>query len=77
MQGLNNAQVEAEIKKSGLNALTPPKAKPEWVKFVGHLLGGFSLLMWFGAALCFTAFAVQNAYMSDAPNDYVSIDIPK
>ncbi|OXA59215.1 Sodium/potassium-transporting ATPase subunit alpha [Folsomia candida] len=70
--GLTDAQAAAELKKSGLNALTPPEETPEWVKFARHLLGGFSLLMWFGAALCFTAFAVQNAYMSDAPYDYAS-----
>lgn len=72
IQGLTDAQAAAELKKSGLNALTPPEETPEWVKFARHLLGGFSLLMWFGAALCFTAFAVQNAYMSDAPYDYAS-----
>jgi hypothetical protein len=63
--------VDFELKKNGPNQLTPPKDTPEWIKFAKHLLGGFALLMWFGAALCFTAFAVQHAYLSDAPKDYV------
>jgi len=63
--------VDSHLEKYGPNSLTPPKETPEWVKFAKHLLGGFSLLMWIGAALCFAAFGVQHAYMSDAPYDYV------
>lgn len=71
-QGLTHQQAEFHQSKYGLNLLTPPKEIPEWVKFVRHLLGGFSILMWIGAFLCFAAFAVQNATKPDAPRDYVS-----
>jgi hypothetical protein len=42
-----------------LNALTPPPTTPEWIKFCQNLFGGFALLLWFGAALCFIAYGIQ------------------
>jgi len=73
LQGLTDAQVDLHLDEYGPNVLTPPQETPEWQKFAKHLLGGFSLLMWVGAALCFCAFGVQHAYLPDAPNDYVII----
>ena len=43
----------------GLNALTPPPTTPEWIKFCQNLFGGFALLLWFGAILCFIAYGIQ------------------
>jgi len=31
----------------------------EWVKFCQNLFGGFALLLWFGAILCFIAYSIQ------------------
>uniref|UniRef100_A0A4W5RD62 Sodium/potassium-transporting ATPase subunit alpha n=1 Tax=Hucho hucho TaxID=62062 RepID=A0A4W5RD62_9TELE len=33
--------------------LTPPRTTPEWVKFCKQLFGGFCMLLWIGAVLCF------------------------
>jgi sodium/potassium-transporting ATPase subunit alpha len=39
--------------------LTPPKKTPEWVKFCKNLFGGFAMLLWIGAFLCFIAYSVD------------------
>ncbi len=45
--------------KHGKNSLTPPPTVPEWIKFCRTLFGGFSLLLWSGAILCFIAYGIQ------------------
>lgn len=56
------------MERDGPNALTPPKQTPEWVKFCKNLFGGFALLLWIGAILCFIAYSIQ-ASTSEDPND--------
>ena len=43
-----------------LNRLTPAYQKPEWVKFLEHQSGFFSLLLWAGAVLCFIGYGLRN-----------------
>lgn len=59
------------LARDGPNALTPPKTTPEWVKFCKQLFGGFSLLLWIGALLCFLAYAIQSGAYEDPPKDNV------
>jgi sodium/potassium-transporting ATPase subunit alpha len=56
-----------KLKRDGPNALTPPKTVPEWIKFCKNLFGGFALLLWIGAALCFIAYGITAATYDDAP----------
>ena len=58
-KGLTNNQVQEKRRLHGENCLTPPKSVPEWIKFCQQLFGGFSLLLWFGAVLCFVAYAID------------------
>lgn len=60
------------LARDGPNALTPPPTTPEWVKFCRQLFGGFSILLWIGAILCFFAYSIQVATEDEAPNDNVS-----
>lgn len=60
------------LERDGPNALTPPKTTPEWVKFCKQLFGGFSLLLWFGAVLCFIAFSIESSTYEEPPKDNVS-----
>ena len=53
--------------------MTPPKTTPEWIKFCKTLFGGFSLLLWIGAILCFIAYSIQASTYEDPPGDNVSI----
>lgn len=59
INGLNKEQVLVSLEKFGPNTLTPPKSDSEWKKFCAQLFGGFSLLLWIGAILCFTAYTIQ------------------
>lgn len=36
-----------------------------------QLFGGFSMLLWIGAVLCFLAYGIQAAYESEPANDNV------
>lgn len=51
--------MRANLEKYGRNVLTPPKTTPEWVKFVRNLFGGFQILLWIGAVLCFIAISIE------------------
>lgn len=68
MQGLSHAKAKENLERDGPNALTPPKQTPEWVKFCKNLFGGFALLLWIGAVLCFVAYSIQ-ASTSEEPAD--------
>lgn len=69
ISGLTTAQADDLRSKYGLNRLTPPKTKPEWVKFCEQLTGFFSLLLWAGGVLCFLGYGLQGA----ADNLYLGV----
>lgn len=71
-QGLTNAKAAEFLIRDGPNALTPPPTTPEWVKFCRQLFGGFSILLWIGAILCFLAYAIQAATEDEPAGDNVS-----
>ena len=58
-KGLTKEAAAEGNAKYGLNRLTPPPTVPEWIKFCRTLFGGFSLLLWSGAILCFIAYTIQ------------------
>ena len=72
LQGLTNAKAAEFLLRDGPNALTPPPTTPEWVKFCRQLFGGFSVLLWLGAILCFLAYAIQAATEDEPAGDNVS-----
>ena len=57
--GLTAAKAASNLARDGPNALTPPPQTPEWVKFCRNLFGGFAMLLWTGAILCFVAYTIQ------------------
>ena len=73
VQGLTVEKAKEVLLRDGRNELTPPKTTPEWVKFCKQLFGGFSLLLWCGAILCFIAYGIQASSADDAPGDNVRI----
>lgn len=70
--GLTPEQAKEILIRDGPNALTPPKKIPEWVKFSKNLFGGFAMLLWIGAILCFVAYSIQSSSQDDVPADNVS-----
>ncbi|XP_077454447.1 sodium/potassium-transporting ATPase subunit alpha-3b isoform X1 [Stigmatopora argus] len=75
VQGLTNAKAAEFLLRDGPNALTPPPTTPEWVKFCRQLFGGFSILLWTGAILCFLAYAIQAATEEDPAGDNLYLGI--
>ena len=73
--GLTFSQARAVLERDGPNSLTPPKKTPEWVKFCKQLFGGFALLLWIGAVLCFLAYSIQATTLEESSPDNVSVSI--
>lgn len=44
---------------------------PEWIKFGKQIFGGFSVLLWCGALLCFLAHTAETSTTEDPNDDYV------
>ncbi|KAG5449802.1 Sodium/potassium-transporting ATPase subunit alpha-3 [Clonorchis sinensis] len=69
VQGLDESQAKKRLEEYGPNAVTPPKTIPEWVRLLKCMLGGFSILLWIGAILCFVAGAIEHTTVRFPQND--------
>lgn len=69
--GLTENFARQVFARDGPNALTPPPKVPEWVKFAKNLFGGFAMLLWIGAILCFIAYSVDVATSEEPAHDNV------
>merc|ERR1712214_170376 len=74
-RGLTTAQAKANLERDGPNALTPPPTTPERVKFCQALFGGFAMLLWLGAVLCFIAYSIQATTMEQPPDDNLYLGV--
>jgi sodium/potassium-transporting ATPase subunit alpha len=70
--GLTHAKARENLERDGPNTLTPPMTTPEWIKFAKQIFGGFSVLLWCGALLCFLAHTAETSTTEDPNDDYVS-----
>uniref|UniRef100_A0A1B6L8Y1 Cation-transporting P-type ATPase N-terminal domain-containing protein n=1 Tax=Graphocephala atropunctata TaxID=36148 RepID=A0A1B6L8Y1_9HEMI len=73
--GLTHAKAKENLERDGPNALTPPKTTPEWIKFCKQLFGGFALLLWIGAILCFIAYSIQASTVEEPADDNLYLGI--
>merc|ERR1719158_1683777 len=73
--GLSTNQAKENLEKYGLNALTPPPTTPEWIKFCQNLFGGFAMLLWVGAILCFVAYTIQATNLEEPPDDNLYLGV--
>jgi sodium/potassium-transporting ATPase subunit alpha len=73
--GLTATQAKQVLERDGPNALTPPKTTPEWVKFCKQLFGGFALLLWIGAILCFLAYGIQATSFEEPQPDNLYLGV--
>ncbi|MED6283136.1 Sodium/potassium-transporting ATPase subunit alpha-2 [Characodon lateralis] len=74
-RGLTDARAAEILARDGPNALTPPPTTPEWVKFCRQLFGGFSILLWIGAVLCFLAYSIQAGLEDEPANDNLYLGV--
>ncbi|GAU88671.1 hypothetical protein RvY_01321 [Ramazzottius varieornatus] len=75
VRGLTTEHAKRRLEQDGLNALSPPKTTPEWVKFCKQLFGGFAMLLWIGAVLCFIAYGVTASQDDEPPADNLYLGI--
>ncbi|XP_048866746.1 sodium/potassium-transporting ATPase subunit alpha-1-like [Brienomyrus brachyistius] len=75
VKGLTSIRAKEILARDGPNSLTPPVTTPEWVKFCKQMFGGFCMLLWIGAILCFLAYGIQMAYEEDPANDNLYLGI--
>jgi len=71
VQGLSVQRAKDILARDGSNQLTPPKTTPEWIKFCKQMFGGFAILLWLGAVLCFLAYSIQASTSEHPPGDNV------
>uniref|UniRef100_A0A8C4KYN2 Cation-transporting P-type ATPase N-terminal domain-containing protein n=1 Tax=Equus asinus asinus TaxID=83772 RepID=A0A8C4KYN2_EQUAS len=74
-QGLRPEKAQEILDRDGPNTLTPPPTTPEWVKFCKQLFGGFSILLWTGAILCFVAYGIQTYFNEEPTKDNLYLGI--
>uniref|UniRef100_A0A4W4HB57 Sodium/potassium-transporting ATPase subunit alpha n=1 Tax=Electrophorus electricus TaxID=8005 RepID=A0A4W4HB57_ELEEL len=74
-RGLTHTRAEEIFARDGPNALSPPPVTPEWVKFCKQMFGGFSLLLWTGAVLCFIAYGIQAAIEDEPSSDNLYLGV--
>ncbi|KAF7692623.1 sodium/potassium-transporting ATPase subunit alpha-2 isoform X1 [Silurus meridionalis] len=73
--GLTHKRAMELLAEHGPNVLTPPPTIPEWVKFCKQLFGGFSILLWIGAVLCFLAYGIQFVSEDEPANDNLYLGV--
>ena len=57
-RGLSDSTARELLTKVGLNQLTDKKKTPKIILFLKEQTGFFSLILWFGAFLCFIAHGI-------------------
>lgn len=70
--GFTDEEAKEGKLKHGSNELKKKDASPWYVLFIHELTGFFSLLLWFGSALCFIGFIIQED-KEDLSNLYLGI----
>nr|AFU25689.1 Na+,K+ ATPase alpha-subunit 1A [Oncopeltus fasciatus]CAH1755606.1 Na,K-ATPase alpha 1A [Oncopeltus fasciatus] len=73
--GLSHDKAKEILARDGPNALTPPVTTSEWVKFCKQLFGGFALLLWVGAILCFVAYFITSTTVEEASDNHMYLGL--
>ncbi|XP_054008897.1 sodium/potassium-transporting ATPase subunit alpha-like [Hylaeus anthracinus] len=74
-RGLSTAVACELLRKSGSNTLTPPRKTSNVLKFLRRCFGGFSLLIWIGALLCFFNYFLEYGAYGEASNEHLGLGI--
>ncbi|CAF1209285.1 unnamed protein product [Rotaria magnacalcarata] len=71
--GLSDERAAVLLERDGPNDLTPIRKIPEIVRLAKNMFGGFAILLWIGAFLCFTAHFLEFYTLDDLQYDNVWI----
>ena len=70
-QGLTEDRASVILERDGPNDLTPARTTPEIVRLAKNMFGGFAMLLWIGAVLCFIAHGLELYTVEDPQYDNV------
>jgi len=73
--GMSDPQARAVLQRDGANTINSVDAIPEWVRFCKNIFGGFSLLLWLGAFLCFAHYSIQTGIHAEVPMDDLALGV--
>ncbi|XP_015599395.1 sodium/potassium-transporting ATPase subunit alpha [Cephus cinctus] len=74
-RGLSANVARELLRQHGMNSLTPPKQTPEIVKAIRCCCKGFSLLIWFGAVLCFISYFIEQQTLGEPTQDHLWLGV--
>lgn len=66
---MSHSEAALRLETDGPNMLTPTPPTPSWVILMKNMCGGFAMLLWAGALLCFTAYVIQSVTLYEPPDD--------
>lgn len=73
--GMAEPQARAVSTRDGLNTINSEDGIPEWVRFCKNIFGGFSLLLWLGAFLCFAHYSIQTGIHAEVSSDDLALGV--
>lgn len=66
---MTHTEAALRLETNGPNMLTTTPPTPWWVVLMKNLFGGFAMLLWAGALLCFTAYIIQLSTLYEPSDD--------
>ncbi|CAF0982594.1 unnamed protein product [Adineta steineri] len=73
--GLSEERAKVILERDGPNDLTPVRTTPEIVRLAKNMFGGFAMLLWVGAFLCFVAHFLELYTLEDPQYDNMYLGI--
>ncbi|CAF1094455.1 unnamed protein product [Rotaria sordida] len=73
--GLSEERASVILERDGPNDLTPIRRTPEIVRLAKNMFGGFAMLLWIGAVLCFIAHFLELYTLDDPQYDNMYLGI--
>ncbi|CAF1414580.1 unnamed protein product [Adineta ricciae] len=73
--GLTEERAAVLLERDGPNDLTPARTTPEIVRLAKNMFGGFAMLLWVGAFLCFIAHFLELYTLEDPQYDNMYLGI--
>ncbi|CAF3706388.1 unnamed protein product [Rotaria sp. Silwood1] len=73
--GLSEERASVILERDGPNDLTPIRRTPEIVRLAKNMFGGFAMLLWIGAFLCFFAHFLELYTIDDPQYDNMYLGI--
>ncbi|KAH8418895.1 hypothetical protein KR009_002243 [Drosophila setifemur] len=74
-KGISHSEAKLRLELYGPNTLTPIPPTPKWIVFLKVMFGGFAILLWIGAGLCYIGYLFQTFGQDKVPDDNLYLGI--